>query len=62
MEDYTQLPPKVLIERGETGECPVCQRIGVIEKREGKVRYIHGSVWEVGEGPPKITNDICSLT
>jgi len=62
IEDYTQLPPKVLIERGETSECPICNRIGVIENRKGKIRYIHGSTWELipGETHPKIVNDTCS--
>jgi hypothetical protein len=59
MEDYTKIEPNVMIERGMTGNCPVCERVGVIAPRKAQIRYIHGSTWEVGDGPPIITNDIC---
>jgi hypothetical protein len=62
VEDYTQLPPKIKILRGETGECPRCKRIGVIENRDGQIAYFHqlGYVFIEDEQLPGIVDDTCS--
>jgi hypothetical protein len=63
VEDYTQLPPKALIEKGETGECPICKKIGVIENRDGKISYFHRLGYEFlpGEKFPAIRDETCSI-
>ena len=63
VEDYTQLPEKVLIQKGETGRCPKCDKIGVIENREGKISYFHRLGYEFipGEKYPAIRDETCSL-
>jgi len=68
VEDYTQLPEKVLIQgrRGqaaETGRCPICKKIGLIENREGRVSYFHRLGYEFipGEQYPAIRDETCNL-
>jgi hypothetical protein len=63
VEDYTQLPPKILILKGETSECPICKRIGVIENRDGKISYFHRLGYEfiAGEKLPGIFDETCSI-
>lgn len=68
VEDYTQLPEKVLIQgrRGqaaETGRCPICTKIGLTENREGRVSYFHRLGYEFipGEQYPAIRDETCNL-
>jgi hypothetical protein len=62
VEDYTQLPEGILGERGETGRCPACKRIGVFQNREGKTVYFHRLSYEIADGEkPKSIYDTCSL-
>lgn len=62
VEDYTQLPPGWKTKRGETGECPRCKRVGVIESRDGKLNYFHRLGYEVisGEELPGVVDDTCA--
>lgn len=64
VEDYTKLPEKVLIPKGETGKCPKCNKIGVIENRDGKISYFHRLGYEFipGERHPEILDETCNLT
>jgi hypothetical protein len=66
--DYTKFPEKILIQnrRGqtaETGRCPVCNEIGLIENRDGKVSYFHRLGYEFipGEKYPAIHDETCNL-
>jgi hypothetical protein len=64
VEDYTQLPPNIKTPKGETGECPLCKKIGVIENREGNISYFHRLGYEFipGEKLPAIVDETCSTS
>jgi hypothetical protein len=63
VEDYTSMPGKTKTRKGETGECPQCKRIGVIETRNGKISYFHrlGYKLETDESLPEVIDDTCNL-
>lgn len=63
VEDYTLLPEKILIQKGETGRCPICNKIGIIERREGKISYFHRLGYEFipSEPRPAIRDETCNL-
>lgn len=63
VEDYTQLPPETETKRGDTGTCPACKRVGLIEVRNGKTSYFHKLGYEIipGEDLPGIHDDTCNF-
>jgi predicted nucleic acid-binding Zn ribbon protein len=41
VEDYTQMPAGVTLQKGDTAECPHCKKVGVVERRDNNVFYFH---------------------
>lgn len=62
VEDYTQMPIGVKIQKGDITECPHCKKVGVIESRNEKTFYFHRLGYKlINGGPPEIIDETCPI-
>jgi hypothetical protein len=61
VEDYTQMPTGVRIQKGDSAECPHCKRVGIVEHRNGKTFYFHrlGLKLIANQDLPEIVDETC---
>jgi hypothetical protein len=64
VEDYTQMPIGVKIQKGDTAECPHCKKVGIVEPRNGKTFYFHRLGYRLtsNEDIPEIIDETCPTT